>query len=178
MEVRHDRVPLVFVDTSVLYPVTIVNLLFTSAEEGFIDICVSDHLVAEVARVLVEYKGLEPDKVNVFCAQMNELASQHICAARYKSTKDQLTGPDDDDLWHLAAAIEAGADYLVTSNPTDFTDATIPDRFAAPKIVTADELMTGFIGDGLADDLARVVVSMTERLKRPPLTRSYVAVRL
>jgi hypothetical protein len=50
------RVERVFVDTNTLYPISITDLVLRLAEAGMFDLIWSDHLLAEVERVLVERK--------------------------------------------------------------------------------------------------------------------------
>jgi len=51
----------VFVDTNVLYPVRLADLVLSSVDDGLFDLCTSDHLLEEVERVLVNAKGLPVD---------------------------------------------------------------------------------------------------------------------
>ena len=50
-----------FVDTATLYPVSPADLVLRLAELGLFELLWSDHLLAEVERVLVECKGLAGD---------------------------------------------------------------------------------------------------------------------
>ncbi len=84
----------------------------------------------------------------------------------------RLSGPDPDDLWHLAAAIEAGATVIVTGNITDFTRARIPEGLVAPQIATPDQLFAKLIADGLHNDVLATVARMSARLKNPPRSRN------
>jgi hypothetical protein len=52
----------VFVDTATLYPVSLADLVLRLAEFGMFDLVWSDHLLLEVERVLVEYKGLPVER--------------------------------------------------------------------------------------------------------------------
>jgi predicted nucleic acid-binding protein len=48
----------VFVDTNVFYPVRLADLVLSSVGDGLFDLCVSDHLLDEIERVLIHDKGL------------------------------------------------------------------------------------------------------------------------
>jgi predicted nucleic acid-binding protein len=170
--------PSALVDTNVLWPVALVNLMLSAAEDGFYELVTSDHLIEEIRRVLVANKGLAQRQADTFCEQLRGVADRHADASRYTDLKGRLSGPDDDDLWHLAAAIAAGADHLVTNNTADFTTASIPSDLVAPQIVTPDDFMMRFVSEGLADDLAATIERMTVRLDRPPMTTDEMLSRL
>jgi len=61
------RVERVFVDTNTLYPISITDLVLRLAEAVMFDLIWSDHLLAEVERVLVERKGLRLEAASYFC---------------------------------------------------------------------------------------------------------------
>ena len=42
------HVPLVFVDTNALYPVRLADRILSSIDDGLFELCVSDHLLAEI----------------------------------------------------------------------------------------------------------------------------------
>lgn len=50
-------------------------------------------------------------------------AATIVTTDQYDSVREQLTGLDADDPWHLAAAIHAEADFIPTSNTGDFENA-------------------------------------------------------
>ncbi|HUR48564.1 MAG TPA: hypothetical protein VMY88_03405 [Acidimicrobiales bacterium] len=52
----------VFVDTATLYPVSLADLILRLADFGMFELLWSDHLMAEVERVLVDYKGLAVER--------------------------------------------------------------------------------------------------------------------
>jgi hypothetical protein len=78
-----------------------------------------------------------------------------------------LTGPDPDDLLHLAAAIEARCDVVLTNNTDDFTKAKVSDGRRVPAILTPDQFFSRLIADGLGEDLAQTVSRISAKLKRP-----------
>lgn len=166
--------PRVFVDTNVFYPVRVADLVLSCVDDSLLELCVSDHLLNEIERVLVEHKGLAADKANVFRDAVAANAIRAVHPADYEALAANLAGPDPDDLWHLAAAVAAGATVIVTENTTDFTRARVPDGFAMPRVATPDELFTGLIADGLQDELLATIARMSARLKNPPGTPSEI----
>ena len=157
-----------FVDTNALYPVRLADLILSSVDDGLFELCVSDHLLAEVERVLVHYKGLPADKAKIFRDAVEANAVSVMCAGQYKELTEQLVGPDADDLHHLAAAIAGGADFIITENTGDFLAAEVPEGVTPPEIVTPDEFFTRLLLSGFEDDLVETVQRISFRLKNPP----------
>lgn len=149
--------PLVFVDTNVFYPVRLADLVLSCVDDGLLDLCVSDHLLNEIEHVLVERKGLSPAKAKIFRDAVASNATRTVLQADYEALAARLSGPDPYDLWHLAAAIEAGATVIVTGNITDFTRARIPEGLVAPQIATPDQLF------------AKLIATASTTMSSPPL---------
>lgn len=166
--------PRAFVDTNVFYPVRVADLVLSCVDDGLLDLCVSEHLLNEIERVLIEHKGLAAAKAKVFRDAVAANAIRTVRPADYEALAASLSGPDPDDLWHLAAAVAAGATVIVTENTTDFTRARVPTGFAMPRIATPDQLFSSLIADGLQDDLLATVARMSARLKNPPRTQSEI----
>ena len=60
----------VMCDTNVFYPVSLADLVLSSAEYGLFELAWSLDLLAETERVLVETKGLAPHDARVFVDQI------------------------------------------------------------------------------------------------------------
>lgn len=120
------HVPLVFVDTNAFYPVRLADLILSSVDDGLFELCVSDHLLAEIERVLISHKGLSADKAKIFRDAVQANALSVMRARQYEPLTEQLAGPDTDDLHHLAAAIAGGTDFIITENTADFLTARAP----------------------------------------------------
>lgn len=151
-------------------PVRLADLVLSSAADGLFDLCVSDDLLDEIERVLVDRKGLPADKARTFREQVEAVARRTIRRSEYGALAATLSGPDLDDLLHLGAAGEAGADALVTWNLADYADVKIPTGAHQVEIETPDEAFVGLIGEGLGEDLVETVARMSARLKQPPLS--------
>ena len=168
------HVPLVFVDTNALYPVRLADLILSSIDDGLFELCVSDHLLAEVERVLIDYTGLLADKAKIFRDAVEANAVKVMRAAEYEQLTDRLIGPDADDLFHLAAAIAGGADFIVTENTADFLKADVPDGVVRPEIVTPDEFFARLLLGGFEDDVLGTVQRISSKLKSPPRSPSEI----
>jgi predicted nucleic acid-binding protein len=162
-----STIPLVFIDSNVLYPVRVADLVLSSADDGLFEVCVSEDLLREIERVLIEVKGLAAEKAKIFTQAVASNSAQVVSNAHYIELASLLTGPDADDLLHLAAAIEAGCGVVLTNNNGDFTRAIIPHGHRVPAILTPDEFFSRLIADGLGEDLAQTVLRMSAKLKRP-----------
>lgn len=167
-------IPLVFVDTNVFYPVRLADLVLSCVGDGLFDLCVSDPLLDEIERVLVNDKGLSAEKSAAFRAALLASAFTNVTVGDCKVVRDQLDGPDPDDLWHLAAAIHARADVILTSNTSDFENAKVPESVFRISITKPDDFFTQLIIDGLGDDLTTTISRMSARLKRPNRTPSEI----
>jgi hypothetical protein len=71
-------IPLVFVDTNVLYPVRLADLVLSCAVDGLFDLCVSDDLLDEIERVLTASKGLRTEKVRTFRSNVEAVATGRL----------------------------------------------------------------------------------------------------
>jgi hypothetical protein len=59
-------IPLVFVDSNVLYPVRLADRVLSSVDDRVFEICVSEDLLDEIERVLIKSKGLVASKAKTF----------------------------------------------------------------------------------------------------------------
>lgn len=87
-----------FVDTATLYPVSLADLVLRLAARGMFELLWSDHLLAEVERVLVEYKGLAAERAAYFCACIRQAFPEGWVAPEvYLPLVESRTEPDPDD---------------------------------------------------------------------------------
>lgn len=164
------HVPLVFVDTNVFYPVRLADLILSSVDDGLFELCVSEHLLAEVERVLVDYKRLPANKAKIFRDAVEANTARLMRTAEYEHLTEQFVGPDADDLRHLCAAIAGGADFLITENTADFATAGIPDGLTPVEIVTPDQFFVRLVRSGFEDDVLETVQRISVKLKKPART--------
>lgn len=162
-----------FVDTATLYPISLADLVLRLAELGVFELVWSDHLLAEVERILVEYKGLPVEKARYFCGCIRDaFPSGRVPPERYLPLVESRTGPDADDHVHSAAAIAGRANVILSADRRGFPPQdTAPARRRAP-----DAYLTQLLRR-YPDDVLRVVGEMGSSL-RAPLSRSDVLRRL
>lgn len=162
-----SSIPLVFLDSNVLYPVRLADLVLSSVDDGLLEVCVSDDPLIEIERVLIETKGLAAEKAKVFTNAVSSNAAHVAPKALYAELAAALTGPDPDDLLHLATAIQSGCDVLLTNNTRDFTKAVVPGGHRVPVVLTPDQFFGQLIAEGLDADLAETVLRISTKLKQP-----------
>jgi hypothetical protein len=139
--------PIAFLDASVLYPALLRNVLMHFA--------VADLYRAHwSARVHEEWmRSVLRDRPDISRGQLErtrDLMDAHVSAALvegYEHRIDAVTLPDADDRHVVAAALECGAQVIVTANLRDFPDAALapiglvaehPDGFLS-RVMEGDE---------------------------------------
>lgn len=80
--------------------------MLSSVDDGLFEVCVSEDLLNEIERVLIDTKGLAVDKAKAFTSAVASNAAHVAPNSQYLKLAAELTGPDPADLLHLAAAIE------------------------------------------------------------------------
>lgn len=166
-------------DTNILFPISLADLVLSSAEYGLFELCWSQDLLDEVERVLVRSKGLRPGKAALFVQEIaGTFPDGEIYRDDYAAIIGQLSGPDPDDLTHLAAAIGGNIDIVLTANVRDFSTATVPIGFHRPAIQKPDDFFCQLIADGLQEDLIAITIDMANRCKNPPMTWREILARL
>lgn len=163
----------VFVDTATLYPVSLADLVLRLAELGMFELLWSDHLLAEVERVLVEYKGLAAERAAYFCECIRRaFPDGRVAPEEYLPLVESRTGPDPDDHVHSAAAVAGGATVVLSADKKGYPPADIaPARRRAPDAFLTELLRRH------PQEVAGTVDAMGAAL-REPLTRGQVLHRL
>ncbi len=161
-----------FLDASVLYPVTLRNLLMRLTLNGLFQARWSKHVHEEWMRaVLRDRSDIAIERLHAVRDAMNEHAEDSIVTG-YEGLIEALQLPDLDDRHILAAAIVGQADVIVTRNLKDFPqellerygiEAQHPDEFVRHLLDLAPTLVV----DALRDQqtaLSRPPMSMDEML--------------
>ena len=161
-----------FLDASVLYPVSLRNLLMRLTLRGLFQARWSAHVHEEWIRaVLRDHPGLPAERLRQLRDAMDRHAEDSLVTG-YEDLIAALTLPDPNDRHVLAAAIVGRADVIVTCNlrhfPADVLDpynieAQHPDEFVRHLIDLAPVLVV----DAVRDQQARLInppVSMGELL--------------
>lgn len=128
-------------DTNVIYPVIIRDILFWFA---YYDLYIpkwSEHIFDEWKRVMKE-KGVSDEEADKRIAKANS-AFPDALVQQYKGLTEHLALPDKDDRHVLAAAIKTNANLIVTNNIKDFPEEYLQSFSLIAK--TADEFLTDLI---------------------------------
>jgi hypothetical protein len=125
----------VFLDTNVLYPISIADLLLRLGDVALHAIVWSEDLLTEVKRVLVEDKGLTSAQAAYFCRCVREeFADDEVRREDYEHLVDTMTGKDPGDHAHAAAA-RVAATVLLTFNVDDFPEQDM----GGVRVMTPDD---------------------------------------
>lgn len=155
-----------FLDASVLYPVSLRNLLMRLTLAGLYQARWSAHVHEEWIRaVLRDNPSVPPTRLHELRDAMDERAGDAL-VTDYEALIDSLILPDPNDRHVLAAAIVGRADVIVTRNLRDF-----PNTALDPYNIEAqhpDEFIRHLL------DLAPLVVvdavrAQQDRLLNPPV---------
>ncbi|XOV94279.1 MAG: PIN domain-containing protein [Bacteroidota bacterium] len=107
-------------DTNVLYPVIIRDLLFWFAHYDLYTPKWSQHIFEEWRKVIIKnHKGLKADQLTRQIQLANEIFP-FAMVKNYDKLVDSLELDDPDDRHILAAAIKENANVIVTQNLSDF----------------------------------------------------------
>ena len=167
------RLERVFVDTATLYPISLADLVLRLAELGMYDLLWSDHLLREVERVLVEYKGLTTERARYFCECIsNAFPDGRVAPQEYLPLVATRTGPDPDDHVHSAAAVAGKATVMLSADKAGYPAADI----SPARRRNLDAFLTDLLRR-YPHDVVGVIDAMAGAL-RVPLTRAQILDRL
>lgn len=128
-------------DTNVIYPIEIRDLLFWFAHYDMFTPKWSKTIFQEWERVMLE-KGVSETEVRKRMRTANE-AFPDALVANYESLIENLELPDPDDCHVLAAAIKTNANIIVTNNLKDFPEDYLATFGLCAK--SADDFLTDII---------------------------------
>lgn len=132
---------IVVLDTNVVYPVIIRDILFWFAYYDLYTPKWSEHIFNEWKRVMIE-KGVSEEDAAKRIGKANA-AFPDALVQHYKGLIDHLELPDKDDRHVLAAAIKTNANLIVTNNIKDFPETYLQSFSLYAK--TADDFLTDII---------------------------------
>lgn len=131
----------VVLDTNVVYPVIIRDILFWFAFYDLYTPKWSEHIFDEWKRIMKE-KGVSEEEANKRVAKVNA-AFPDALVKNYKALIDHLELPDKNDRHVLAAAIKTNANLIVTNNIKDFPEDYLQSFNLSVK--AADDFLTDII---------------------------------
>ncbi len=128
-------------DTNVIYPIEIRDLLFWFAHYDLYTPKWSEHIFDEWANVM-ERKGVDQKESQKRLSRAN-LAFPDALVTNYSGLIEGLELPDPKDRHVLAAAIKTNANVIVTNNIKDFPKDYLSSYGLSAK--TADDFLTDII---------------------------------
>jgi predicted nucleic acid-binding protein len=128
-------------DTNVVYPVIIRDLLLWFAHYDLYTPKWSAHIFDEWKRVMKE-KGVSEEEANKRVEKANT-AFPDALVLNYEGLIEHLDLPDEDDRHVMAAAIKTNANLIVTNNIKDFPEEYLRAYGLSAK--TADDFLTDII---------------------------------
>ncbi|WP_277453146.1 PIN domain-containing protein [Janibacter sp. DB-40] len=155
----------VFLDTCVLYPPTLCDLLLRIAETGAFRPHWSHDVLTELERNLSKVATAGTDGAQRRVAAMSQ-AFPEASVTSYESLIDSMTC-DPKDRHVLAAATHSGCQVIVTFNLKDFpADALAPH---ALEVVAPDDFLLDQL-DLYPRHVTAALASQCEDSQRPPFT--------
>jgi len=160
--------PVAVYDANVLYPAQLRDLLMRLAAGGLVRAHWTDRIQEEWMRsVAGDYEDITREDLEYTRSQM-ERALPDARVTGYDHLIGDLSLPDPDDNHVLAAALQAGAEYIVTFNLKDFPEGELGSH--GVEAVHPDALATGLIGRATGE-VFDVGARHRASLRKPPLSR-------
>lgn len=158
----------VFVDTNVLFPFSVMDLMLALTEDGVHELMWSEALLAEWERVIVrEQRRSAASAASVTAAIREFFPECEVPASAYASLVADMPGRDPDDRVHMAAAIAGRADVIVTWNLADFPAEALTAR--GVQVSTPDAYLCWLLRSW-PEEVAAVVVRLASEKRRPRVT--------
>lgn len=156
-----------FLDTSVLYPVSLMDLGMRLAEREIHDIRWTEDLLTELERVWDRGRseGRRVPSPGAAAAAFDGIRRTfpdcEVPRASYEALIDQMPGSDPDDKPHSAAAVAGGATHIVTA---DKSGGFPPAELSTRGVIVAhpNDYYTQ-VAREYPDDLRAVVTDMAAR---------------
>jgi len=159
--------PVIVYDANVLYPAHLRDLLMRLAVGDLVQAHWSDRIHEEWMRnVHADYPDVTWEDLEYTRGEMDRALPDARVDGHHSLTED-LTLPDPDDRHVLAAALHAGADYIVTFNLNDFPEARLGPH--GLEAIGPDELAIILV-DRVPEQFLEVAAQHRTSLRKPPLS--------
>lgn len=170
------RLQRVFIDTSELFPFTVMDVLLTLSEDFLFTWVWTDEILDEWEKVIVrEGNRTLKSAASVTAAVRTHFGHYRIDPALYRDKITKGLSPDVDDCVHAAAAIHGDVDVLLTRNLKHLR--TEPVLAAGIRVITSDDFLCALLAQqrhGVVESFIRAA----DRRKNPPVTPDELAKRL
>lgn len=146
------------IDACVLFQAAVRDTLLRAAEARLYQVYWSDIILEEISRNLIETGRMNRQDVQRLLAVMRQFFPKATVRG-FEYLIPEMTN-DEKDRHVLAAAVEVGANFIVTSNLKDFPDPTLlpydinalsPDEFLMYLFAETPEIMICIVTQQAAD---------------------------
>lgn len=136
------RLQRVFIDTSELFPFTIMDALLTLSEDFIFSWVWTDEVLEEWEKVIVRegLRSVESAR-SVSDAVRAHFSEYRIDPILYRGRATPNLSPDPDDRLHAAACVYGDVDILLTRNHREFAAPAIGQ--AGVQVMSSDEFLCG-----------------------------------
>src|SRR6266566_178543 len=155
----------VFIDTNVLFPFSVMDLMLALSEDGIHDVMWTDDLLDEWERVIVRRGRRSPDAAAAITTAIREFFSDtQIPAESYRN----LIAEADDNV-HMAAAVAGQVETLVTWNDEDFDCDFMKNH--AVTVVNPDVYLCSLYRE-FPTEVLETITRLAASKRRPPMMPS------
>lgn len=167
------RLQRVFIDTSELFPFTIMDVLLTQVEDRLFNWVWTDEVLDEWQDVIVREGHRTPESAASVAAAVHSYFGRfRIDPGQYHDKIADDLSPDPDDRVHAAAAIYGDVDVLLTRNMKHLR--TAPVLAAGVNVITSDDFLVDLLKrrrKGVVESFIRAANGKTN----PPVTAQELA---
>lgn len=158
----------VFVDTNVLFPFSVMDLMPALTKDAVHELIWSERLLAEWERVIVrEQRRSAGSAAAVTGAIRRFFAECEVKESEYAHLVGVMPGDDPDDRHHAAAALVGGAGILITWNLDDFPAEGLAER--GLRVLDPDSYLCELYREW-PREVRETVIRLAEEKRNPPLT--------
>jgi len=158
----------VFVDTNVLFPFSVMDLMLALTEDAVHEVIWTDRLLAEWERVIVGAQRRSAESAAAITAAIRDyFGDSRIPESAYAHLVDGMPSADPDDRHHIAAAVAGKAKLVITWNRSDFPAQQL--SALGLRVADPDEYLCELLRE-LPGEVAATVVRLAGEKRRPPLT--------
>lgn len=165
----------IFVDTNVLFPFSLMDLVLALTEDAVHEFVWTERLLGEWERVIVREHQRTPAAARRITDAIRSWFDEcEIHENAYIHLVDGVPGEDPDDRHHTAAAIAADVRILVTWNLDDFPSGPLAAR--GIRVLEPDAHLCELLASAPAE-VTDTVRRMADEKTRPPMTAADLADR-
>jgi len=160
--------PRIFVDTNVLFPFSVMDLILALTEDGIHSILWTDALLDEWERVIVRSGRRSVSSAAAVTAAVRKFfPDAEVPLADYAGFIAGMPGDDPDDRVHMAAAVAGRATHIVTYNLSDFPAAHLAEHGVI--VTDPDTYLCELFGE-FGDEVTSTVIRLAGEKRNPPMS--------